>query len=73
MSWCEANQIWSQEGRVVINLCCGLDSKLDVNEVINELVKAKNLAFPSGQEVYRKQMEALGGDVHDRRKTKGRD
>lgn len=36
-----------------------LDSLADVNEVIDMLVKAKNLAFPSGGEEHRRKMEAL--------------
>ena len=71
MSWYETKQIWSSDGRVVINLHCGLDSQIELNEIMNELVKAKNLAFPSGAEVFRREMEALGGDSYaDPKKTR---
>lgn len=59
MSWSDTKQIWGQSGMVVVNVRCGLDSQFEVNELINELVKAKNLAFPSGGAEHKAKMEAL--------------
>ena len=38
---------------------CYLSSLADVNELINELVKAKNTVFPSGVEEHKSQMEKI--------------
>lgn len=49
-----------QPGIIRIHLSCKLCSIAEANELIDMLVRAKNLAFPSGAEEHKRNMEALG-------------
>ena len=58
--------IEGSKGVIGISVPCYLNSLADVNELINELVKAKNQAFPSGYEDNKRQMEKLALEANER-------